>query len=184
MLLYHGSNTAIERPDASRNTGFADLGQGFYLTDDHDIARRRATSRARRAGGEPVVSAFELDESCVPWAVWGTDLPTLPDSADGTPFGLRFEPSSAGIVAWANYIKACRAGRTEVPGLGIPSIVRAWIATEEVEMVCSGFVSAEDLAEFVDPAQLVVQYCLLDQRLIDGSLRFVEAENCGPASRA
>lgn len=71
-----------------------------------------------------------------------------------------------------------------MPGLGISSIVRAWIATEEVEMVCSGFVSAEDLAEFVDPAQLVVQYCLLDQRLIDGSLRFVEAENCGPASRA
>jgi hypothetical protein len=51
-------------------------------------------------------------------------------------------------------------------------------------MVCSGFVSAEDLAEFVDPAQLVVQYCLLDQRLIGSSLRFVEAENCGPASRA
>ena len=85
MLLYHGSNAAIERPDVSRNTGFADLGQSFYLTDDHDVARRRAASRARRAGGEPVVSAFELDESCVPWAMWGVGQPTLPDSADGTP---------------------------------------------------------------------------------------------------
>lgn len=54
--------------------------------------------------------------------------------------------------------------------LGSPAIVRAWIATEEVEIACSGFVDAEDLGEFVNPQDLIVQYCLLSQELVDRAL--------------
>lgn len=176
MRLYHGSNMAIEKPDVSRNTGFADLGRGFYLTDDHEVARRRAASRARHMGGEPVVSLYDFDEASVPWVRWGELGPVSSEATAGQPFGLRFEKSPAGIVAWAHYIKACRRGQTEVPGWGNPAVVRAWIATEEIEMVCSGFASAEELVEFMDPDGLVVQYCLLEQGLVDTALAFVDAE--------
>lgn len=176
ITLYHGSDVRIERPDVSHNTGFADLGHGFYLTDDYLAARRRASSRARKTGAfEGVVSAYELDAGCVPWATWDAEVPTLAGLAPDAPFGLCFAPTGAGIVAWANYIKACRGGHTEVPGLGQPAIVRAWIATEEVEMACSGFVEAAELADFVDPTRLTVQYRLLDQDLIDKNLRFTGA---------
>lgn len=47
VRLYHGSDMAIERPDIVHNTGFADLGVGFYLTDDKDAAINRARRRAR-----------------------------------------------------------------------------------------------------------------------------------------
>lgn len=177
VRLYHGSNVTIEQPDVSFNTGFADLGKGFYLTDDHGAAQRRAASRARRTGeGTATVSVFDLDEACVPWVMWGAESPALPSGAPEGPFGLYFESSPAGVVAWANYIKACRRGATEVPGLGAPAIVRAWIATEEVEMVYSGMVPAEALAEFMDPAELIVQYCLLDQDVIARALTFVRTE--------
>lgn len=42
MLLYHGSNVAIDRPLVRLNAGFADLGQGFYCTDDPAVAESRA----------------------------------------------------------------------------------------------------------------------------------------------
>lgn len=54
--------------------------------------------------------------------------------------------------------------------------VRAWIATEEVELACAGMVDARELACLLDPDELVVQYCLLDQRLIDHALGFVASE--------
>lgn len=238
MRLYHGSDVAVTRPVVERNQGFADLGRGFYLTDDEDVARQRAVSRARRTGGTATVSVFEFDEHGLPWLVWGSEVTAsspmrvgeqllgygseviaASPSADDGAFGLRFEASVAGIAAWASYIRFCRMGRTEVPGFGSPvavsgvragfadetevsgfgnlavvrgvrnvttsesvtpgfgspSVVRAWIATEEVEMICSMPTLAEELAELIDPAGLVVQYCFADQAIIDQRLRFVEA---------
>jgi len=176
MRLYHGSDIAIDAPEVGRNTGFADLGNGFYLTDDAEAARRRALSRARRMGtATGVVSAYELDEGCIPWATWDERGPALPSGTATGPFGLRFAESAAGVAAWARYILACRAGRTAVEGLGEPAIVRAWIATEELEMVAADFATPEDLAAATETEELVVQYCLLDQSVIDAHLVFVEA---------
>lgn len=172
MRLYHGSSVAIERPDVTLNKGFSDLGKGFYVTDDLGTAQSRAVSRARMDGAEAgVVSVFEFDEDAVPWVVWGAS----PASAEGIPFGLSFPATAEGVAAWANYIKSCRGGSTEVPGIGDPAVVRAWIANEDVEMVCAGFAPAEVLAEFIDPASLVVQCCFRSQALIDEHVRFIEA---------
>lgn len=180
MKLYHGSDRAIAQPDASRNTGFADLGRGFYLTDDLATARWRAVARARKTEAiEGMVSEFEFDENVLPWATWGKEGPAMPVAEAwnaGSPFGLRFDASLAGIAAWARFIRSCRRGSTAAGDLGEPSVVRAWIATEEVEMVCAGFAPAEALAEYIDPAQLIVQYCFRDQEAIDNLLRFTSAE--------
>ena len=54
--------------------------------------------------------------------------------------------------------------------------MRGWIATEEIEMVYAGFATADELAELVNPTELVVQYCLRDQGVLDRVLAFVEAE--------
>ena len=182
MRLYHGSNIAIDHPDISFNKGFADLGQGFYLTDDHDAAVSRACSRARVEGSaHGAVSVFEFDDGVVPWAVWDTELlaPPSHEASAPAPFGLRFERNRAGITAWANYIKSCRKGRSSLESFGEPAVTHAWIATEEVEMVCSGFAPAEALAEFIDPDDLVVQYCFRDQQLIDRALKFLYSESVG-----
>ncbi|MBO7701597.1 MAG: DUF3990 domain-containing protein [Eggerthellaceae bacterium] len=177
--LYHGSDCAVERPDVSRNTGFADLGRGFYLTDDHIAAAGRARSRARVVGVPAgIVSAYEFDEGAIPWVTWGADGPIMQDGStwtSGLPFALQFAHGEAGFAAWMRYIRMCRRGECDVPGFGEPAAVCAWIATDEVEMACSGFVPPEELAPFVDPDELVVQYCLRDQALVDRALRFTGA---------
>ena len=180
MKLYHGSDQAIEQPDVSRNTGFADLGRGFYLTDDLETARQRAISRARKVGADSgTVSTYEFDEDALPWATWdeaGLSAPTGQPWQSGSPFGLRFGASHAGIAAWANFIRSCRRASTAAGDLGEPDVVRAWIATEEVEMICSGFAPADAMAEFIDPSQLVVQYCFRSQETLGRLLKFTGAE--------
>lgn len=174
LWLYHGSNAAIEHPDVSLNTGFSDLGRGFYLTDDREAARRRALTRARRTGvATGVVSVFALEVESLPWVSMGAR--ELPPSIR-QPFGLRFDDDSAGLTAWISYIQACRKGKTAIAGLGDPAAVRAWIATEEVELVCSGLATAEDLVPYLDASELLVQYCLRDQAFADEHLSFIEAE--------
>lgn len=166
MLLYHGSSVLIVRPLAELNTGFSDLGRGFYCTDNYEVALSRARARARKDGSsDGVVSAFSFDEQSLPWVALGDD--EEPAATVTPPFGLRFAPNRAGFLAWATYIKACRKGNTAVEGLGEPTVVRAWIATEVVEMMCAGVVDAEELVDYIDPSELVVQYCFRDQLFLD-----------------
>ncbi|MBR3226131.1 MAG: DUF3990 domain-containing protein [Atopobiaceae bacterium] len=173
IRLYHGSDRTIRKPDLTHNTGFADLGKGFYLTDDLEAAQKRAASRARREGSErEVVSAYDFNQGAVPWTCVGKKK-SEPREVECSRFGLRFATTKEGLAAWVSYIEQCRKGKTEVDGLGTPAVVRAWIATEEVEMACAGYVSAEDVAAAIDPADLVVQYCLLDQELIKEALTYV-----------
>lgn len=176
IMLYHGSNAAINHPVVSHNTGFADLGRGFYLTTNHEAARSRAAQRAHKAGGTATVSAFELDEQCVPWLTLGARALQERTEMPSKPFGLQFDETPEGLTAWAAYIKSCREGKTDVPGAGSPSVVRAWIATMEIEMVCSGFLTPEELAQAIEPSDLIVQYCILSQDIIDHSLTLVRTE--------
>lgn len=50
MLLYHGSNLAVERPRLLARTRALDFGAGFYLTIDPDQAARWARTTVLRRG--------------------------------------------------------------------------------------------------------------------------------------
>jgi len=63
MILYHGSNTDIEKIDLSRSNRYKDFGQAFYLSADQQQARIMAESRADFLGGNPIVSRFQFDET-------------------------------------------------------------------------------------------------------------------------
>lgn len=63
MILYHGSNVAIDIIDLNLCKPYKDFGKGFYLTDIRSQAEDMAIRRVRLAGiGSPVVTAFEFDE--------------------------------------------------------------------------------------------------------------------------
>ena len=63
MILYHGSNTVFRTPSLAKCSPHKDFGQGFYLSDSLDVARRTAFRAVRQRGGTPVVLAFEVDET-------------------------------------------------------------------------------------------------------------------------
>lgn len=64
MRLYHGSNTAVEKPRIIVSNRTLDFGVGFYLTSDYDQAAKWAKSTTlRRGSGVPTVTVFEFDDT-------------------------------------------------------------------------------------------------------------------------
>ena len=62
MLLYHGSNTVVEKPDVSFSRVNLDFGQGFYLTSHFKQAKNWAIRKKRFEKGEPIVNVYDFDE--------------------------------------------------------------------------------------------------------------------------
>lgn len=63
MILYHGSNMIVEKPEINAGRRALDFGVGFYLTSNKDQATRWAQAVARRRqSGMATVNFFELDE--------------------------------------------------------------------------------------------------------------------------
>ncbi|MDR2671047.1 MAG: DUF3990 domain-containing protein [Oscillospiraceae bacterium] len=64
MLLYHGSNMAVEKPKLIVQTRGLDFGDGFYLTSNEGQAKRFADTVVERRGiGVPTVNMYEYDEA-------------------------------------------------------------------------------------------------------------------------
>lgn len=63
MILYHGSNIAIETIDLSKSKPNKDFGRGFYLSENETQAKEMANFKSTLLGGNPVVSRFEFDDS-------------------------------------------------------------------------------------------------------------------------
>ena len=63
MILYHGSNLIVDKPQLVPQNRALDFGKGFYTTEN----KIQAVSFAekifrRRKEGEPIVSVYEFDE--------------------------------------------------------------------------------------------------------------------------
>ena len=64
MILYHGSNVKISKPDLTYPKPFKDFGQGFYLSADEQQARNLAITKTEQMKtGEPTINKFSFDES-------------------------------------------------------------------------------------------------------------------------
>lgn len=61
MILYHGSNVAIENIELSKCRPYKDFGKGFYLTDIRRQAERMAARTAKMFHGEPTLTSFEFN---------------------------------------------------------------------------------------------------------------------------
>lgn len=63
MILYHGSNIAVEKPEILLSDRKLDFGTGFYLTSSYEQAERWAVLTVkRRGGGDPLITSFDFDE--------------------------------------------------------------------------------------------------------------------------
>ena len=58
MILYHGSNVAIDVIDLSKSRPWKDFGKGFYLSAEKQQAIEMAESKVAFLGGEPIVTEF------------------------------------------------------------------------------------------------------------------------------
>ena len=65
MILYHGSNIAIDVIDLGKSKPNKDFGKAFYLSEQKQQAEEMAAFTVERFGGKPVVTAFAFDETCL-----------------------------------------------------------------------------------------------------------------------
>ncbi len=64
MILYHGSNIAVEQPKLIVQNRFLDFGSGFYTTENKEQAISFANKvYRRRCEGSPIVSIYEMNEA-------------------------------------------------------------------------------------------------------------------------
>lgn len=63
MILYHGSNIAIDEINLELSKPNKDFGKGFYLSESKEQAQQMAIFKSLILGGDPVVTCFNFDES-------------------------------------------------------------------------------------------------------------------------
>ena len=64
MILFHGSNMIIDKPQLIPQNRALDFGKGFYTTENEEQAKSFAEKVfRRRKEGKPIVSVYEFDES-------------------------------------------------------------------------------------------------------------------------
>lgn len=66
MILYHGSNIAVEKPKILQSDRRLDFGTGFYLTSSYEQAERWALLTTKRRGeGKEIITCFQVDEEII-----------------------------------------------------------------------------------------------------------------------
>ena len=61
MILYHGSNVAIDKIDLAKSKPNKDFGKGFYLSENKEQAIEMAKYKSSMLGGDVVITKFEFD---------------------------------------------------------------------------------------------------------------------------
>ena len=161
MILYHGSYTAIEKPDLSFSRKLVDFGAGFYTTPLLEQAISW-TARFKQEGKKAVVSSYGFLERPI------DDI--LPETLNI----LEFDTHS---MEWLNFVTACRLGR---PVDEKWDLIMGGVANDKVfdtlQLYFDGLIQAEEAIKRLKYNKPNFQYCFKNQWLIDNFLHFVKAE--------
>jgi len=157
MLLYHGSNTAVEEPCLIGQTRGLDFGAGFYLTTNEAQAVRFSEIVVnRRKGGVSTVSVYEFD--------MGIAACTLAV--------CRFEQANS---EWLRFVTDNRLTRYEG---AVYDVVIGAVANDTVmptiQAYLGGFINEEAALITLKTSKLVDQVCLKSEKALS-LLRFVKS---------
>ncbi len=150
MILYHGSNMAVEKPEIRKNLRALDFGAGFYLTTSRSQAEKWAKTVARwRRGGEPILNVYVFDE----YVMEGKELKIL-----------LFKKAD---IDWLDFIVA---NRKEEAAVGIYDIVAGPVANDTtirvIDDYMDGICSKETAIERLMPQKLTDQYAFLTKEAL------------------
>jgi hypothetical protein len=157
MLLYHGSNQAVEEPRLVEQTRGLDFGAGFYLTTNEIQAARFSDIVVnRRKSGISTVSIYEFDM----------------EAAEKILSVLRFERANA---EWLRFVTDNRLKTYQGE---IYDIVIGAVANDTVMPVIQGFlggfINVEAALVTLKTSKLVDQVCIKSDKALS-LLRFVKS---------
>ena len=150
MNVYHTGYLAIPEPDVHYGRINADFGQGFYVTDDPEFARRWA--REKR-GCQVILNTYDLDLEGLNVKTYQRDLSWIHTILDNR---NRIRDSDAG----ADAVIAPVAADTIYDAMGI---------------VSAGYLSAEEALSILN-CGIAYRQIVLKTELAASHLRFLNAE--------
>ncbi len=144
MILYHGSNIAIEKIDLEKCRPHKDFGRGFYLTDIRRQAERMAARTAKMFKGEPTLTKFEFDLDAAGEA------------------GLKIKIFDSPNHEWARFVMANRSIGTTQP-VHDYDIVIGPVADDTIarllRMFSENFIDEQQLLKELTFSEVTSQYC-------------------------
>lgn len=156
MILYHGSNTIVEKPKLVEQNRFLDFGYGFYTTTNKDQAENFSKKVIVRRGGKPIVNIYEFDDN---------------SHAD-----LIVKRFSAPDEEWLDFVSEHRNGSYN--GEKYDVIIGA-VANDDVyrtlQVYSSGLLTKEQALEALKVKKLFNQYVFATEKAL-AFLKFVEAK--------
>jgi len=149
MLLYHGSNVEVPKPQLINQTRGLDFGAGFYLTSSETQAIEFSKSvLRRRKSGMPTVSIYKYDE------IMATRKLSI----------KRFTKPDAG---WLVFV---RDNRLKVYTGELYDIIIGPVANDNVFLTIQAFVigqfSTEAALVALKPFKLFDQYCFTSEKAL------------------
>jgi len=160
MILYHGSYTAIEKPDLSFSRLRTDFGRGFYLTP----LKEQAISWAQRfiqGRGSSVISAYRF----------------LSSADDQLPNDIKILEFNTHSVEWLDFVMACRLGQpVDIKW----DLVIGGVANDKVfdtlQLYFDKYIGTQEAIGRLRYNKPNFQYCFKTQQLIDKYLQFNDSE--------
>ncbi len=155
MIIYHGSDMEVRKPDIFHSRKNLDFGCGFYTTPLYQQAEKWCEKYIRR-GKEGIISCYILDDS-----VWNNCKI------------LTFDSYSE---EWLNFITDCRMGIDTIEY----DIILGGVANDRVFNTCELYFkhyidkdAALDRLRYEKPNR---QICLKNQEVIERYLHFDRSE--------
>ena len=93
MIVYHGSNEVVEKPDICHSYRALDFGAGFYVTTMREQAERWARRKAAVLGRDAaVVNRYHMKDDM---------------------YDLRVKSFDEDLMDWIDFVCRCRDGETD-----------------------------------------------------------------------
>lgn len=155
MILYHGSDLEILKPDVIHSRKNLDFGRGFYLTPLYEQAQKWCGKFMRR-GKEGIISIYDFDESAI-----------------NNCKRLEFNSYSK---EWLDFITNCRMGTDTLEY----DVIIGGVANDKVfnscELYFKGYIDKDAALAKLRYEKPNCQVCIKKQEIIDRYLRFERSE--------
>jgi Protein of unknown function (DUF3990) len=155
MILYHGTNQEIAKPNVVFSKKYLDFGKGFYLTSYQQQAEKWALRKAARLGGEPTVNVYELAENLDAYKV------------------CLFENENE---LWLDFVCACRKGELIYQQY---DLIMGRVANDDVfktiDMYFKNLWTKEKVLKELRYYQENNQICIVNQQVVQNELMFLKS---------
>lgn len=147
MIVYHGSNQILEKPDVRFSKKYLDFGKGFYLTTFQSQAEKWALRKTIRFGGESYVNIYELPDELSSFKL------------------LTFENENE---KWLDFVCSCRKGEDSNANY---DIVSGNVANDDVfksvDMYFRGIWDKQRTIEELRYYKMNNQICIVKQEVLE-----------------